>query len=1220
MRQIAKALILLAALLGLLPVIASAQAPEKGKSRVLCYTAYDSDFFYLAAVVQKPALVGRNSKFFSKPLEDDSIAVFLQIEEGDPGVTRTSKSVEMAVSVAGGGQLYRGAAATPLNDFPDFLKASDGSPKPFKYAVKANGTVNGAPVDSNSYTVEMAIPWIELGGPPTIGQRLRFNVVALSAAPSTAPLLSLSPGVKTPADLNNPSLWSEIVFVDAPVKTVASAPQAKVSARLFSAKPLIDGQVDEAVWSTLTAFGFSETANGAVELTPNAAVSRVRPKVNLKKARPFIKPVNTGAAALAAHVAQTVPRLVFTLYHYEFQNDTRKSAPLTSTRTPNGASLISTHPMEGSGPWMTYDRVDWHYKQLDNIRKSGIDVILPIYRASVFDKQRYSQRGLITLVGALNHMKAIGSDYPLVGLYLDTTSITDSLGNKPDLKSPEAQAKLYIAIKDFYLQIPARYQAAVPLDPKNGGGKASIVVLSSGVAFADMDASFVDYCRAHFKADFGNDLLILGSSDFKDKVKLDGYVNDTHGQSFQMDEAGWIKPASFGVGFDDSLHNPTAKEAIRSRLEGDTYRKEWKQALAKKPDWVFLDGWNDFEQGAEIAPSMQNGIQYSDLTMTYTRAFAGAGAVMMRASYLSDTIPNKALAGSTYSIAVRVQNAGTGLWPGEGYAVICRWQKADGSPVGTSVTAPITRPVIPGQAITVPLAIQAPSEPGSYSLAVDMAQVGKKGDVTALFSSLGSIKREARVQVLKTDDPSLPSYDLRVIAHDLPTTVEAGGTYTAHITLRNDGAKPWKKSEGGRILARVWRYTSAINGTGETENIEPIDMADAGADLPADIAPGQEVTVAVPITFSQADGAILRSWSQSDNWTYQLRWEYSANEGGSMGAVSGPEPLALVDADFGPRFIADLTPNQLPGERRIPVKLGVQNLGPQTWIKDKARIGYHWYYLDGTEAVWQDETTPIPQDIEPGGEVTEMLTWVTAPPNDGSYWLVWDLKMGDTWASTLPSVRANETHVHQIEVVHGRSHLVDLTKAYNQDAVSHATDPKDGDFDGSGRSLPAELVPPFALTDAAPSTIWLPTPSVGQDSPRRISFKWGPKGDKENNLIQCVGQRVSMGDPKKLENIKTVHLLAASTKAGVTGAFTLVFSDTSQQLTSFPLSRWDQPPTHGEEVAFYSRYSRTRSGDAMDKPVALYHYTIRVPESKKLLAIIMPDSPEIKIAAITLEK
>ena len=93
--------------------------------------------------------------------------------------------------------------------------------------------------------------------------------------------------------------------------------------------------------------------------------------------------------------------------------------------------------------------------------------------------------------------------------------------------------------------------------------------------------------------------------------------------------------------------------------------------------------------------------------------------------------------------------------------------------------------------------------------------------------------------------------------------------------------------------------------------------------------------------------------------------------GGSAGAVSSPEPLALVDADFGVQFTTELTPPQLAGERRLPVRLGVRNVGPQTWAKGAARVGYHWYYLDGTEAVWQDETTALPQDIEPGGEVSD---------------------------------------------------------------------------------------------------------------------------------------------------------------------------------------------------------------------------------------------------------
>jgi len=77
--------------------------------------------------------------------------------------------------------------------------------------------------------------------------------------------------------------------------------------------------------------------------------------------------------------------------------------------------------------------VQWHKNQLQAIRDSGIDVILPVYRASASDKQRYAVRGLMTLAAALKQMHAAGQAYPLVGLYLDTTSLADSKGEKIDL-------------------------------------------------------------------------------------------------------------------------------------------------------------------------------------------------------------------------------------------------------------------------------------------------------------------------------------------------------------------------------------------------------------------------------------------------------------------------------------------------------------------------------------------------------------------------------------------------------------------------------------------------------------------------------------------------------------------------------------------------------------------------------------------------------------------
>lgn len=1193
--------------------VVPAHAQVRKQSRIQCYTAFDSEYFYVAASVQKPTVAGTQKEYFSDPLKDDAVAVFLQTEDSAPGQTRSAKSVSMAVSAAGGVQLYRGAEARPLAKFTDFLMNAEMRPVPFKAAVQVRGQLNREGGDNAGYSVEMAIPWVELGGPPTVGQRMRFNVVSYSSAPGTAPLLSLATDVKSAADVQNPSFWDEIVFVDAPVKTVASAPKAKVSARLFSVKPLIDGSLAEGEWNTLTAFGFAETATGAEPSALAVGASRVRPKVLLRKARPPIKPLANKQAALPARMPQSVPHLVFSLYNYDVQNDPRKTAPVKSVMAVDGSSLVASHPMEGQGPWYTYDRVDWHLKQLQDVRRAGIDVIAPRYRGDVFSKQRYSQRGLQTLVAALQSLEHSGQDYPLVALYLDAASLSNAQGEKLDLTTAGGKEALYAAIKDFFLQIPTAYRASVQLSPQNGGRRANVVALSAGSSFAGADDTLLPYCRGRFVEDFGCDLIVLGGTDLKGKSKLDGYLDDTGSRRFQMDEAGWIRPASVGPGFDRTLES-LKEGALRPRDDGKTYASEWKQAIAKRADWVFIDGWNDFERASEVAPSLQNGIQYVDMTRLYTREFAGVAPY--RAVYLSHTLPAAGPTSVGLSASVRVLNSGMTLWTPETVSAIARWLKQDGVPSGDPVTFALPASILPGQAANIPITIQTPAQAGAFILRVEMAQVRKKGEPAAPFGPDGDALR-VPLQALATE--SVAPYGITVVSQDMPVTAETGGTYIANVTLRNDGGRPWKK-DGGRVIARVCRYTSPINSTGEPEREDAIEMADAGADLPADLAPGRQITLPIPITFSAADGSPLAAWSQADNWTYQIRWEFSADESGKQGAVSSPAPLALVEADLGAQFTNDLTPQQLPGDRRVPVKLGIRNAGPQTWLKDKVRVGYHWYYLDGTEAVWQDETTPITQDIEPGGSVPEMLAWVTAPPNDGSYFLVWDLKVGDSWGSTLPSMRANETHVLPIEVVHGKLTLVDLSKSFNLDGVTFASGTTDGDFDGAGRTFPAELIPPYAISDTAPSTIWLPMKGSGLDSSRKISFRWGPKGEKEHNFLRCIGQRVPLVESRKAEACTRVHILAATTGVDKLGEFTIVFSDGTQQLNSFLVSKWDGPPTHGEELAAYCRYSHTRSGPALDKPVALHHYTVKVGDRKKVVGIILPNTPEIKIAAITLEK
>jgi hypothetical protein len=290
------------------------------------------------------------------------------------------------------------------------------------------------------------------------------------------------------------------------------------------------------------------------------------------------------------------------------------------------------------------------------------------------------------------------------------------------------------------------------------------------------------------------------------------------------------------------------------------------------------------------------------------------------------------------------------------------------------------------------------------------------------------------------------------------------------------------------------------------------------------------------------------------------------------------------------------------------------------WKRDAVRVGYHWYYQDGTELAWEDETTAIAQDVPLGGRVDDMLAWVTAPPNDGLYWLVWDVKVGDTWASTSASTRVFDESVRPVQVIHGRLTFADLTKAYNVDGVTDDDTLGEGSFDSRGDAFPAALVPPFANADVTPVGMWLPSTKTGPDSSHRISFHWGPKDPGEKNFISCRGQRLELG--KSAGECRILHILAASTDQDVLTGMKLVFQEPTSQsidLYAFQASPWDRPPLHGEEVAFLCYGHNTRDG-LQPGAVALYHYTVTIREPRKLVALVLPNKPEIKIGAITLER
>jgi hypothetical protein len=63
------------------------------------------------------------------------------------------------------------------------------------------------------------------------------------------------------------------------------------------------------------------------------------------------------------------------------------------------------------------------------------------------------------------------------------------------------------------------------------------------------------------------------------------------------------------------------------RLEGQTYRILWEEAIRANPDWVIITSWNEWPEGTEIEPSLELGDKYLQITGEYANHFLSSTAV-----------------------------------------------------------------------------------------------------------------------------------------------------------------------------------------------------------------------------------------------------------------------------------------------------------------------------------------------------------------------------------------------------------------------------------------------------------------------------------------------------------------------------------------------------------------------------------------------------------------
>ena len=330
---------------------------------------------------------------------------------------------------------------------------------------------------------------------------------------------------------------------------------------------------------------------------------------------PFI---HLGATDFAGSASfNSTNRLVVTPYFYWY--DVYSSAHLVNN---DGSDALTDHPVTLTG--FSYLSAGWHKSQMRDMTDAGIDVLLPVYWGEPSQRipgqpvgaQPWSYAGIPPLVQARDELLAAGQPAPRIGLFYDTSTLQYNAANQRiDLTTPYGRQWFYETVRDFFSLVPPRHWAMIDGRP--------IVFLYSSAFAANHDQSCLDYLRANFARDFGGrEPYIVREISWS--VRADQVY--AWGGALGLKNPG---VASLGPGYDHSAV-PGRTPLIVPREGGQFFRRNWETFLSRpSSSIVFVETWNEFHEGTDIADSREYGRQYIDSNRKYADLFK-AGVTLPR--------------------------------------------------------------------------------------------------------------------------------------------------------------------------------------------------------------------------------------------------------------------------------------------------------------------------------------------------------------------------------------------------------------------------------------------------------------------------------------------------------------------------------------------------------------------------------------------------------------
>lgn len=264
---------------------------------------------------------------------------------------------------------------------------------------------------------------------------------------------------------------------------------------------------------------------------------------------------------------------------------------------------------------VSFNSIEWHDKQIEDIAAAGIDFIIPVYWGVVdnyfLDGMVFSIRGLGPLQTAIERRQRAGKPVVKIGMFYDTSTLLPGMrgdsGDRYDLREAKGKDIFYRTIRDFFYQIKPSHWATIDGHP--------LVVLYGSGFVKSHDQSTVDYVYQKFQQDFGIRPYIIRDNSWH----FTSDATTSWGAALGQPNI-FGKVAQIGPGYNDSAV-PSRTTPIREREDGAYYRFSWNQVLSSKANIVLLETWNEMHEGTDICDSAEFGRKYIDLTREYITKF-----------------------------------------------------------------------------------------------------------------------------------------------------------------------------------------------------------------------------------------------------------------------------------------------------------------------------------------------------------------------------------------------------------------------------------------------------------------------------------------------------------------------------------------------------------------------------------------------------------------------